>query len=223
LAPPPPQRAAASRLLRAGPPASAATGTQCLRFPPLAGSLSPPGSHDPGSLFRRSPSHVPCKSRRPGSRRLYAGHHLASNTGSRQAHPEGLPRTPGFDAISRFSTPQQRTPTPDLPGPSASGTSSWSPPDPITPGLFPGRSPRQSPANAAPGRFDANPRRADAGGPTSLHLSHSTAYVRGFLHDPSFSVRDALIAALQELARERQTSAVAAQSLGGLLVVFAVG
>jgi hypothetical protein len=42
LAPPPPQRAAASRLLRAGPPASAATGTQCLRFPPLAGSLSPP-------------------------------------------------------------------------------------------------------------------------------------------------------------------------------------
>jgi hypothetical protein len=68
-----------------------------------------------GRCFRRSPSHVPCKSRRPGSRRLYAGHHLASNAGSRQAPPEGLPRTPGFDAISRFSTPQQRTPTPDLP------------------------------------------------------------------------------------------------------------
>src|SRR3954447_5324397 len=29
-----PQQAAASQLLRAGPPASAATGTQCLRFPP---------------------------------------------------------------------------------------------------------------------------------------------------------------------------------------------
>ena len=47
--------------------------------------------------------------------------------------------------------------------------------------FFPGRSPRQSSANAAPGRFDANPRRADAGGPTSLHLSHSIAYVRVFL------------------------------------------
>jgi len=32
LAPPPPQQAGASRLLRAGPPASAATGTQCLGF-----------------------------------------------------------------------------------------------------------------------------------------------------------------------------------------------
>src|SRR5450631_2739959 len=30
------------RLIRAGPPASAATGTQCLRFLPLARSLSPP-------------------------------------------------------------------------------------------------------------------------------------------------------------------------------------
>ncbi len=59
--------------------------------------------------------------------------------------------------------------------PSASGTSSWSPPDRIKPGLFPERSPRRSSANAASRRFDANPRRADAGGPTSLHLSHSTA------------------------------------------------
>jgi hypothetical protein len=58
------------------------------------------------------------------------------------------------------------------------------------PRLFPGRSPRQSSANAAPGRFDACPRRADAGGPTILHLSHSSAYVRGLLHDSSFSVRD---------------------------------
>jgi hypothetical protein len=66
--------------------------------------------------------------------------------------------------------------------PGASGTSSWSPPDRVKPGLFPGRSPRQSSANAAPGQFDAYPRRADAGGPTSLHLSHSTAYERCLLH-----------------------------------------
>ena len=41
----------------------------------LSSSLKPCG---PRRRFRRSPSHVPCKSRRPGSRRLYAGHHLAN-------------------------------------------------------------------------------------------------------------------------------------------------
>ena len=46
---------------------------------------------------------------------------------------------------------------------------------------FPDRSPRRSSANAASGWFDACPRRADAGGPTSLHLSRSTAYEKTFL------------------------------------------
>jgi hypothetical protein len=59
-----------------------------------------------------------------------------------------------------------------------------------TPRLFPERSPRRSSANAASGRFSACPRRTDAGGPTSLHLSHSTAYERCLLHDSSLSVRD---------------------------------
>ena len=109
-------------------------GTQCLRFLPLAGSLSrPPQRRSP---YRRSPSHVPCKSRRPGSRRLYAGHHLASNAGTRQAHPEGH-QDPRFRCHLTISTPQQRTPAPGHPGPGASGTSSWSPPDAITPRLFP--------------------------------------------------------------------------------------
>ena len=31
-----------------------------------------------GRQYRDAPSHVPCRSRRPGSRRLHAGHHLAS-------------------------------------------------------------------------------------------------------------------------------------------------
>jgi len=34
------------------------------------------------------------------------------------------------------------------------------------------------------GWFDAYPRRADAGGPTSLHLSHSTTFRNRFLHQP---------------------------------------
>src|SRR5580658_3085602 len=52
FAPPPPQQAGTSPLLRAGPPASAATSTQCLRFPPSARSLSRPSrAYDPGSTL----------------------------------------------------------------------------------------------------------------------------------------------------------------------------
>jgi len=36
------------------------------------------------------------------------------------------------------------------------------------------------------------PPKADAGGPTILHLSHSSAYGKGLLHNSSLSVRDAL-------------------------------
>ena len=66
------------------------------------------------SAARRSPSRPPAHSTRHGidarlptfraraadqdSRRLHAGHHLASKTGTRQAHP-GAIRRPGFDAI----------------------------------------------------------------------------------------------------------------------------
>jgi len=41
------------------------------------------------------------------------------------------------------------------------------------------------------GWFDARPREADAGGPTSLHLSHSTA-LKGFYINSSSNVRDTL-------------------------------
>jgi hypothetical protein len=79
----------------------------CLGTLPLATF----GAYDPGRQFRRSPSHVPCKSRRPGSRRLYAGHHLASNTGSRQAHPEDK-SAPRFRChLNRFRRLKRRRPT----------------------------------------------------------------------------------------------------------------
>ena len=42
------------------------------------------------------PSHVPCSSRRPGSRRLHAGHHLASKRVSARLFP-GSATHPGFD------------------------------------------------------------------------------------------------------------------------------
>ena len=77
-------------------------GTQCLRFLPRHAPSSDLWGLRPRTPYRRSPSHVPCKSRRPGSRRLYAGHRLAGNAGTRQAHLEGRSRTPDFDAISDF-------------------------------------------------------------------------------------------------------------------------
>src|SRR3954447_24558952 len=58
------------------------------------------GGLRPRSPHRRSPSHVPCKSRRPGSRRLHAGHRLASHRDTRQAHHRRTARPPAFDATS---------------------------------------------------------------------------------------------------------------------------
>ena len=92
--------------------------------------------------------------------------HAASTPGTTwpiHGHPPGSSRrktqVPRFRCqLTYLSTPQQRTPT-RITRTSASGTSSWSPPDAITPRLLPGRSPRRSSANAAPGRFSACPRR----------------------------------------------------------------
>jgi hypothetical protein len=106
-----PQRAAASQLLRAGPPASAASVLNAFGVTASARSLSRSWDLRSQSPYRRSPSHVPCKSRRSGSRRLYAGHRLAKNTGTRQAHPSGqtkpsvsMPSIP-FDASTTTLSP----------------------------------------------------------------------------------------------------------------------
>src|SRR5262249_64760 len=60
--------------------------------PPALAALPPPPPA--GQPYPGWPPAVPCGRRRPGSRPLYAGHHLASNPGNRQAHPGdfGAPR-----------------------------------------------------------------------------------------------------------------------------------
>src|SRR5450759_3861990 len=60
-----------------------------------------------GRRYRGLPSHVPCSSRRSGSRRLYAGHHLASKRAPARLIP-GLGERPGFDVMFAISTLQQR-------------------------------------------------------------------------------------------------------------------
>jgi len=108
-----------------------------------------------------------------------------------------IPRTDpllGFDVISnrfrrlnddaRPSTSPDRTLLERLPGPYLTSS---------TPRLLPERSPRQSSANAAPGWFDACPRRTDAGEPAILHLSHSTAFQTTVPTSASFCVRDTQI------------------------------
>jgi len=182
LAPPPPQQAAASRLLRAGPPASAATGTQCLRFSASARFLSRPlGPATPDDCFdarlltfRARAADQDHAASTPGTTwpATRAPARLISE--GKQGPPISMPSR----SFRRFNSAR---PTRDPPGATLSGTSSWSPPDPVKPSLFPGRSPRQSSANAAPGWFSACPRRADAGGPILHHL-HSIAYVQGLLH-----------------------------------------
>ena len=88
-------------------------GTQCLRFLPSARSLSRPQQQGPA--YRRSPSHVPCKSRRPGSHRLYAGHHLANKRAPARLIPEegqGPPVLMSPKYLRRFNN-DTRTGRPD--------------------------------------------------------------------------------------------------------------
>jgi hypothetical protein len=85
----------ASPLLRVGPPARSATVLNSSR---LRTARNAP-SHPPNSSgqFPHAPSPVPHESRRPGSRRLYAGHRLASKLVPARLIP-GQSRDPGFDA-----------------------------------------------------------------------------------------------------------------------------
>ena len=149
------------QLLRAGPPASAATGTQCLRLSavgtlPLAARRTTrrPGRPLSTLAFSRSVQE-PQTRLTPPSRR--------APPGQSRAPARLIPRAKRGPSVSMpsvsLSTPQQRTPTPEPTPAGRSGTSSWSPPDRVKPGLFPERSPRRSSANAASGRFDARPRR----------------------------------------------------------------
>ena len=145
---------------------------------------------DPGRRIDVPPSHVPCQSRRPGSRRLHAGHRLASNRDVRQAHHERTARPLAFDATSiLLTTLQQRTPAPNISGRALSGTSSWSPPDAIkrafslslTTTVFSQRS---------TGRFGALPRRTTPEGQQASISSTAPPMKITYLHRSSFSVRD---------------------------------
>jgi hypothetical protein len=75
-------------------------GTQPLAVQPL-GDLPAGQPQDGTGQYRDTPSPVPCGSRRPGSRRLHAGHHLASKRISARLIPES-PKHPGFDVVLEF-------------------------------------------------------------------------------------------------------------------------
>ena len=151
-------RAAASQLLQAGPPAST---LNRYSMPPVSavGALPlaarrtdpPAGRPLPALAFSRS-----VQSRRPGSRHLHAGHHLASTAGSRQASSREAPVLP-VSMSSRNFDASTTTPGPQPAKPDTSGTPSWSPPDRVKPSLLPDRSPRRSSANAAPGGLTPTP------------------------------------------------------------------
>jgi len=119
--------------------------------------------------YRRSPSHVPCESSSPGSRRLCAGCRLARQRASARLIPGEyggpLVLTPS-NQFRRFNNERSET----IP-PSASGTSSWTPPDAscapfarsLTTTVFSQRS---------TGWFGGSPRRAPPKGQPSSLAQH---------------------------------------------------
>src|SRR6266498_4126490 len=138
----------ASSLLRTGPPARPAT---VLRPPrPQPQETLPLAAR--GGQCRDVPSHVPRGTRRSGSRRLHAGHHLASQRAPARLIP-GSSGHPGFDAVCFYfdtsAAIRLRAP-------------------------FPHRSPRTAFSHRSMWRFGASPRRATPKG-QNLHLPRSTA------------------------------------------------
>jgi hypothetical protein len=101
------------------------------------------------------------------SRLLYTGHHqgstqaapLAEGTPSRRAFVPGVLRSPGFDAI---------VPPIDASAVVHTRSSSRRPPDPLTAGLFPQRSPPRLLTDAACGGLGSPPALANPEGPTSI-------------------------------------------------------
>jgi hypothetical protein len=154
----------ASPLLRAGPPARAATVLSTSRFRPVGAlPLAPPLTRDravSAHAFPRS-TRKPQTGLTPPARRTPPG----QSAGTRQAHP-GIALRPRFRC--RFLNL-------DASAVVHSRSSSRSPPDGVLPPPFPRRSARQSSANAPRGGLTPPPagRRRRATSPSSSVQQHS--------------------------------------------------
>ena len=150
-----------------------------------------------GRTYRRPPSHVPCESSRPGSRRLHAGHHLASTRAPARLILGTASESPVSMPPCSLTTIPRRLPA-RSPPPGISGTSSWSLPDAsgapfslsLTTTVFSQRS---------TGWFDACPRRPTPEGHSSI--SHTAPFPKvPTYHPPStFVTHEARKATLDDL------------------------
>ena len=114
MAPPPPRRAGTSQLQRVSPPARRASVLDAFGFQPRH-TPSVPMTTAVTKRCRVSLSHVPCRSRRPGSRRLRAGHHLANTRAPARLLHRGQ-TSPAFDVVQEaFDTSTTTTELPSFP------------------------------------------------------------------------------------------------------------
>jgi hypothetical protein len=139
-------------------------GTQRLAVSAAWRAPSRPGKKKSPEQYRHPPSRVPCESRRPGSRRLHAGHRLASKRVSARLIPELL-GCPGSDATYLVSTRHQRFAHARLPDPRLT-------PIPEAFSSIAHHDGLQPTQHEAAWRL---PPQGDAGEPSIPHLPHSTA------------------------------------------------
>jgi hypothetical protein len=104
--PPPPRQVGGSPLLRPGPTARPATASP-LALDTLAGL---PLAAPTGRQYRDRLSAVPCRSRRPGSRHLCAGHHLNNTPGQPPGSSQGPLDTLVLMPTADVTTPQTVNP-----------------------------------------------------------------------------------------------------------------
>jgi hypothetical protein len=115
----------------------------------------PPGN--PNGQCRIRPSPFPCRSRRPGSRRLHAGHRLANQRAPARLIPGSFPH-PGFDVTCIYfdTSTANRLRSPSRSSPDTSRVP------------FPHRSPRSRHRFRSMWWFEASPRRATPKGQQSF-------------------------------------------------------
>ena len=192
MAPPPPQQAVASSLLWAGPPASIASVLRAFGCSFGTLPLATGGSDLNPVNGRRIDARLPTFRARAAARA-----HAVSTPDAAwpvSGYPPGSSREENCPSVSTpsdvLTTLQQRPPTRLDAGSAASGSSSRTPPDAVSPRILPAahHDRLQPTQDRVVWRL---PPQADAEGPSVLHLLHSIASMRNFLHDSSFSVRGA--------------------------------
>src|SRR5689334_12198916 len=169
-----------SSLLRAVPPLCPASVLCRLRCPPLAALPLAAKTTSPGRRYRGDRFSCSMPAPAASSRHLYTGHRQSSTQAAPWLRARPRRRVPLFPGVRRSPGCDAIVPPIDASAVVHTRSSSRRPPDPLTAGLFPQRSPPRLLTGAACGGLGSPPARRTRR--TYLHHWHSTVHAGDLLH-----------------------------------------